>query len=79
MRTALFVLVGLTVCCLAASAQTRSSEPCKSSKSNAEEGRCYAREQERINAEADRLARDLVSQFRKAASDLRQEGTVDQS
>jgi len=47
----------------------RSSDPCRYAKSNAEERRCYAKEQARINDLAERLAKRFQSEFRKAASD----------
>ena len=59
---------------LSASARVDSRDPCRNinlreeGEGNAEQGRCYAREQARINAEGDSLADKLTSEFRKAAS-----------
>jgi uncharacterized protein YecT (DUF1311 family) len=47
----------------------RSPDPRRHAQSNAEEGKCYAREQARINTLAETLAKKFASEFRKAASD----------
>jgi len=66
-------LAVLTLCLFgflqSSSAGVGSTDPCRHEKSNADEGKCYAREQARVNAAADSLARKFTSQLRKAASD----------
>lgn len=71
MRVTLALPILCLVLWLSPSAQAASPDPCRDKarvESNAVEGRCYARERARVNAEADSLAVKLTSELRKAAS-----------
>jgi uncharacterized protein YecT (DUF1311 family) len=51
----------------AAQVSPRPDDPCLGRGSNAEEGQCYAREQTRVNAEADDLVRHITARYLKDA------------
>jgi uncharacterized protein YecT (DUF1311 family) len=66
---AALVALGLSCWVGVASADTKSADPCQNKRSNAEESQCYAKEQARLNAEADSLAKKIAAEMRKDAED----------
>jgi uncharacterized protein YecT (DUF1311 family) len=61
---------------LMAQVATASSDPCSEESSNSEMRECYAREQARVNAEAERLARQIAADHLKEATDPANKGAA---
>jgi uncharacterized protein YecT (DUF1311 family) len=73
---AAIVLLGFACFFALTSAHAKSADPCQNKRSSVEERECYAREQARINAEADSLATKIAAAFRKDAQDHPDDGAV---